>query len=310
MVLVGKGSVPGPLLPLMQTDLQAIIWWCTMTVLSHEEIRPPAVAGAFYPGEPSRLRSEVERLLRNATVHRDLKEIVGMLAPHAGYVYSGRVAAEAYRQLEGRNYRVVVIISPSHHEYFRGISVFAGRGYETPLGLVPVDLDLVERLAARDEFLATGWAGHRSEHALEVQLPFLQVLFEDVQLVPVVMGDQSYDLCSFLGRVLAEELRDDRALIIASSDLSHYYTYAEAVALDSRAKEFVRRFDADGLAEALERRDVEACGGGPLVATMMACKMLGATHSKVLMYQNSGDVTGDRSAVVGYLSAAFYHEAV
>ncbi len=281
-----------------------------MSVLSHEEIRPPAVAGAFYPGEPSRLRAEVERLLRNATVHRGLKEIVGLLAPHAGYIYSGRVAAEAYRQLEGRSYRVVVIISPSHHEYFRGISVFTGRGYETPLGVVPVDTELVERLITHDEFLATGWAGHRSEHALEVQLPFLQVVFKDLRLLPLVMGDQSYDLCDFLAHVLAEELRDDRALIVASSDLSHYHPYRQAMQLDGRVQDYVQRFDPDGLAEALERRECEACGGGPLVATMMASKMLGATDSKVLMYQNSGDVTGDTSAVVGYLSAVFFHDAV
>jgi AmmeMemoRadiSam system protein B len=280
-----------------------------MSVLSHEEVRPPAVAGAFYPAEATRLRNEVERLLSNASLHRELGEIVGLLAPHAGYMYSGRVAAESYRQLEGRSYRVAVIIAPSHQEYFRGISVFTGRGYETPLGLVPVDLHLADRLLAHDEFLASGWVGHRAEHSLEVQLPFLQVLFEDLLLLPLVMGDQSYDLCDFLANTLAQELRDDRALIIASSDLSHYHPYRDAVEMDQWVKEHVRRFDPDGLAEALESGKCEACGGGPLVATMLLCKALGATDSKVLMYQNSGDVTGDRSGVVGYLSAAFYHDA-
>lgn len=269
------------------------------------DVRPPAVANMFYPGNPKILEEEVETLLRRSQPVEVEGEIKALVCPHAGYIYSGGVAAVSYNSLKGRSYPVVAIISPSHREYFPGVSVFTGKGYETPLGLVPVASELAEALLEQDHRIQSSWAGHRKEHALEVQLPFLQKVLGEARIIPIVMGDQRPDFCQLLGEALANVLEDTPALIVASSDLSHYHPYSEAVAIDQRTSELIANFDEGNLLAALESGVCEACGGGPIAATMIACKKTGARHARVLFYQNSGDVTGDYSAVVGYLSAVF-----
>ncbi len=276
-----------------------------MKLVNPEDVRPPAVANMFYPGEPRVLEKNVQELLETSEPPAVSGHIVGLVCPHAGYMYSGRVAAYAYKLVAGRHYPVVAIISPSHREYFPGVSVFDGRGYLTPLGLVPVAADLAEKLIEQDDRIFSSWAGHTEEHALEVQLPFLQKVLTDFKIIPIVMGDQDAETCRMLGNVLATVLEGHSALIVASSDLSHYYPYDQAVRIDQGTERYVAQFDETGLMEALETRRSEACGGGPMVAAMIASKKLGAQESRILLYQNSGDVTGDHSRVVGYLSAAF-----
>jgi hypothetical protein len=234
------------------------------------------------------------------------------MAPHAGYMYSGGVAAHVFKALQAypppgpeKSPPTVVVISPSHHEAFPCISVFTGRAYRTPLGEVEVARDLAEKLIARDEHFAAIWNGHRSEHALEVELPFLQIIWPHFRLVPVVMGYQDWELCQVLGEHLAALAKENPIFILASSDLSHYYPYDEAVEIDERFIQKLQRFNPEILHNALESRECEACGGGPIVAAMIAAKALGADTVEVLRYQNSGDVSGDRSAVVGYLAATF-----
>lgn len=266
--------------------------------------RPPAVAGMFYPQVPAVLSRDVDDLLRRATKKSVPGTVLGLIVPHAGYVYSGFTAAHAYRMLEGKQFDAVIVVGPSHREYFDGVSVFPGDAYKTPLGDVPV------HAAIRDEFVAFGKsmilanAGHRSEHSVEVQIPFLQKTLKSFQIVPLVMGDQRREHCENLAECLATVSKGRNILFVASSDLSHYHAYDEAVGLDRRVIADVESFNPDHLMETLEQEQVEACGGGPIVSMMLAARKLGGEKSEILHYSNSGDVTGEKEAVVGYMAAA------
>ncbi|MCU0364833.1 MAG: AmmeMemoRadiSam system protein B [Ignavibacteriaceae bacterium] len=268
-------------------------------------VRPAQVAGYFYPSNPDKLRKDINLLLDVTKPKEKFEKIFGLVAPHAGYVYSGKTAAHAYNLLVGKNYKRVIVISPSHSEYFPGICVFEGDAYETPLGLLKVDKEFREKLITEEEIIFKGYEGHRREHALEVQLPFLQLVLKDFKIVPVVMGDQSKRNIDLLANKLAE-VADDETLIVASSDLSHFYSKSQADRLDSVVEKRVREFDFDSLQYDLDNHTCEACGGGPIVALMKAAKLKNIPHSMVLSRTDSGDVTGDNSEVVGYLSAVFY----
>ncbi len=267
-------------------------------------VRPPAVAGMFYPGEPHTLGRQIDELLTRAQQADVAGEIVALISPHAGYMYSGFTAAKAYTLLQGKNYDSVVIVSPSHREYFDGISVYDGDAYRTPLGEVPVDGDLRAAAVQGEKVIILSEIGHRQEHAVEVQLPFLQRVLGKIKVLPIVVGDQRREYCFHLGKKLAKILAGRRVLIIASTDLSHYYPYDTAVTLDQVIVGDVERFDYEQLMIDLETERAEACGGGPTVAVLLAAHELGANVIRILHVCNSGDVTGDRSGVVGYLSAA------
>lgn len=281
-----------------------------------QTIRPMAVAGMFYPASESQLREELKILL-DITESEEFSndpqgqqkepdgKIFGLVAPHAGYIYSGRTAAYAYSRIKGKTYKTVVIISPSHREYFPGVSVYNGDGYKTPLGIVPVDKEKVERLVQGSENIFKGIEGHRQEHALEVQLPFLQMVLKDFSIVPVVIGDQSRKYVYELADKTAEIL-DGETLVVASSDMSHFHSKQEAGYLDSIVERRIEEFDYEGLQEDLEFRRCEACGGGPIVSLMRAADILKKRKSIVLHRSDSGDVSGDNSEVVGYLSAMIY----
>jgi len=268
-------------------------------------VRPAQVAGYFYPSSPEKLRKDINLLLDVTKPKEKFEKIFGIVSPHAGYVYSGKTAAHAYNLLVGKRYKRVVIISPSHSEYFPGISIFEGDAYETPLGIVKVDKDFREKLETDDGIIFKGYEGHRREHALEVQIPFLQSVLLDFKIVPIVMGDQSKRNVEALAKKLSE-VSDDETLIVASSDLSHFYSKSQADRLDSIVEKRVRDFDFDSLQNDLEAHTCEACGGGPILALMKAANLKNIRHSMVLSRTDSGDVTGDNSEVVGYLSAVFY----
>jgi len=268
-------------------------------------VRPAQVAGYFYPSSPEKLRKDINLLLDVTKPKEKFEKIFGIVSPHAGYVYSGKTAAHAYNLLVGKRYKRVVIISPSHSEYFPGISIFEGDAYETPLGIVKVDKDFREKLETDDGIIFKGYEGHRREHALEVQIPFLQSVLLDFKIVPIVMGDQSKRNVEVLAKKLSE-VSDDETLIVASSDLSHFYSKSQADRLDSIVEKRVRDFDFDSLQNDLEAHTCEACGGGPILALMKAANLKNIRHSMVLSRTDSGDVTGDNSEVVGYLSAVFY----
>ena len=272
-----------------------------------QNIRLPAVAGLFYPGKKNDLDREIAIFLENAPELNISGPIRGLVVPHAGYMYSGGVAARAYRQLLDSDIEIAVVISPSHREYFTEVSVFNGSGYATPLGTIPVARELAQSLADTNPQIIISEKGHRfDEHALEVQLPFLQKVLDEFELLPIVMGEHSYDNIQTLAEGLSTVLRDKKAIIIASSDLSHFYSASKAQLLDKVVAEHIADFDQDALFHDLQSGQCEMCGGGPVVAVMKTSKLVGAKNSKVIMYRHSGDVTGDNSEVVGYLSALFY----
>jgi AmmeMemoRadiSam system protein B len=224
-------------------------------------------------------------------------------------MYSGQVAGYAYRQVMGKAYPTVVVVAPSHRAAFAGASVYHRGGYETPLGVVTVNAAMAGAIMARSDRLNYYQQAHANEHSLEVQVPFLQRALGRFQLVPIVMGDQDLSTCRLLASALAGALKGEQVLLVASSDLSHYHTYDEAVELDKALLEAVGRFDAQGLYQNLRAGKGEACGGGPMTTVMMAAGLLGADGARVLHYANSGDVTGDRGHVVGYMAAAVYRTA-
>lgn len=273
-----------------------------------KKIRQAAVAGSFYPGNEGSLSGMVANFLKDA-VNEALPDIIGLVSPHAGYIYSGQVAACSYKQVEKRKYESVIIIAPSHSEYFDFNSVFDGRAYKTPLGIVEVDTERAERLAGNTtykNYIKLSDFGHRSEHSLEVQLPFLQTVFENLKIVPVVMGRQDKKSIESLGNAIGVTFKGENILVVASTDLSHYHDYNTAAALDALVIDYINSFDPILFAGAVSSEEVEMCGGGPVAAAMIASGIFGANSSKVLCYKNSGDTGGDKSAVVGYLSAAFY----
>ena len=265
--------------------------------------RQPAAAGSFYPGNKVQLEAQIMSLLDRARPESSGGTSVALISPHAGYQFSGLTAAYGYKLLIQHQFDSVVVISPSHREYFDGISVFNGEAYRTPIGILAVDHELRNRLVEGERDIHPSYYGHREEHAIEVQLPFVQATLRQVTILPIVMGDQRRDYCYLLGEKLAAILKGTRSLVIASTDLSHYHPYAEAVALDRIVIEAIGKFDHEKLMDDLEAERVEACGGGPTVAALIAASKLGANRIEILHHCNSGDVTGDHDRVVGYLSA-------
>ena len=270
-------------------------------------IRPAAVAGSWYPRTAPALAAAVDHHLRDAD--RDATplsgELTALIAPHAGLLYSGPVAAHAYRLLRNRTFDVAVLVGPSHYVGFEGVSIYPSGGFETPYGIAPIDADCAKAIAAASHVVVDNPQAHSREHSLEMQLPFLAHIAPALPIVPLVMGYQTAATANALGEALATALRGRRALLIASTDLSHYHDAKTASALDQVVIDCVSRFDADHLQHVLDVRPEHACGGGPAVAVMRAAQLAGARDSAVLNYGDSGDISGDKSAVVGYLAAAF-----
>lgn len=272
-------------------------------------VREPILSGSWYPGSPEKLRTMVSDYLIKAESPPVRGEIVATVVPHAGYIYSGQVAAYAYQLIRGSDFKRVVLIGPSHRVPFRGISVNQQSAYRTPLGTVPVDQALSKRLLGKGAELTWVPQAHANEHCLEIQIPFLQMVLADFQIVPILMGQQDFETCTRLAGELSQVLDDGtKSLILASTDLSHFHTDEKAKALDNRFIEHVKAFDPKGLANSLSSGQCEACGGGPAVVAMLAARQRGASRSVVLKYANSGDVSGDRRQVVGYVSAVFVKE--
>ena len=266
-------------------------------------IRRPAVAGSWYPGTASALTTAVDGHL--AATRRDLAgDLVALVAPHAGLMYSGPVAAHAYRLLEGRTFDVAVLVGPSHFVGFDGVSIVSSGGFATPLGVSPIDADCAQSLREASPLIRENPTAHTREHSLEMQLPFIQRLAPALPIVPLVMGYQTAQTAFSLGDALAAALNGRRALLVASTDLSHYHDAATAKELDTVVIDCVSQLDADRLQHALDDQPGHACGGGPTVAVMRAAHRLGARDAVVLDYADSGDVSGDKSSVVGYLAAA------
>jgi AmmeMemoRadiSam system protein B len=269
-------------------------------------LRPAAVAGSWYPGTARAIADEVDRYLDAAEPVEAPGRLVALVSPHAGLRYSGPVAAHGYALLRARaGPGVVVLVGPSHRAAFDGVAAQARGAWETPLGRTPIDEALAQAVLDAGPVVFEDADVHREEHSLEMQMPFLQRLVPRLRIVPLLMGSQSREEVLGLAAALAKGLAGRDALLVASSDLSHYQPAAVANRADAMAVAEVERFDDEALLARLEVHRNVACGGGPVVAVMRAARELGADRATVLKYGDSGDAgEHDKSHVVGYLSAA------
>jgi hypothetical protein len=259
--------------------------------------RQPAVAGQFYPGSTERLRKTLEQLL---PAHPAAQPAIALMAPHAGYVYSGAIAAETYARAAVPD--TVVLLGPNHHGIGHPAALYGEGSWATPLGDVPIDAAFASRLLKRCPDLAADVVAHRLEHSLEVQVPFLQMRNPRLRLVPICLGHLPLQKLIALGEGIGETIASsaDPVLIVASSDMTHYEPGAAARQKDERALEHVLALDPEGLYRTVREGRISMCGVLPTVVMLAAARRLGAVSATLVRYGNSGDVTGDQSAVVGY----------
>ena len=271
--------------------------------------RPAAVAGTWYPGTAGALTRDVDAHLQAASEWAD-GTIRAIVAPHAGLMFSGPVGAYAYKAAATQAFDVAVLVGPSHYLAFDGVALYPDGAFATPLGDVMIDEQGARKIAA-SSIVHTLANAHQREHSLEMQLPFLRRLLPETRIVPLLMGRQTRATITGLAEALARAFQDRAALLVASTDLSHYFDAQTAQSLDGSVQELISAFDADALLEHFqhypehERGRFVACGGGPLISVMMAARALGASDARVLRYSHSGEVSGDYDGVVGYVAAAF-----
>ena len=269
-------------------------------------VRTPAVAGRFYPGRAEELLREVHEFTSTAKIPIETGQIaaIGCVAPHAGYIYSGGVAGAVYSRLKIPER--CVILCPNHTGKGRPLAIMASTTWQTPLGEVAADADMGARLLRRFPALQEDSAAHRTEHAIEVQLPFLQTHQPELNIVPIAIGTGDFNVLRGLGEGLADVIEDrhpedqEKTLIIASSDMNHYESDAITRVKDHKAIERVLAMDARALWEVVMNEDISMCGFGPTVVMLTAAKILGATSATLVKYATSGDVSGDYDSVVGY----------
>ena len=274
--------------------------------IQSSDIRPSPIAGQWYPGNARDLAAMIDKFLTDVPEAPIPGEIIGLVAPHAGYVYSGRIAAHAFRLVQGMVFERVVVISPMHQVSYAPVLTTAHHLYWTPLGTIQVDLDL---LAALNKQIRITPLHQDSEHSLEIELPFLQRVLEGpFLLVPLMLREQSYEVVSRLAALLAECIRESggKTLLVASSDLSHHYPQAKAKEFDQTMLNTVEAFDPQGVIDVEEQARGFACGRAAIATALIAARALGADSVKVVGYGTSADTTGDRSSVVGYGAAAIY----
>lgn len=271
------------------------------------DTRHSPIAGQWYPGDAQHLASSVDQYIQSAQLPQLKGEVIAIMAPHAGHIYSGPVAGYAFASLKGMNPGIVAVVSPMHHPYPQPLLTTSHQAYETPLGIIPVATSEVQALdTALIEQLGFGLTPirHDPEHSLEIELPFLQRCFPDgFQLLPVMVRDVRAEVMQTLGVALAQVLRPHKALLVASTDLSHFYPRHTADKLDAEVLRRVEAFDPAGVLLAEEQGLGFACGRGALAAVLWAAKELGADSVQVLNHATSGDITGDYSEVVGYGAA-------
>jgi MEMO1 family protein len=272
-------------------------------------VRPSPIAGMWYPGKADSLRHDVQTYLSQVQVERIKGRIQGLLVPHAGFRFSGQVAAHAFRYIEGMAPELVVVLSP-HHRYHSAQLLTTGHdAYETPIGKVAVDGDmqrhLMEQLKIKSAIDLLP-IQNDAEHAIEIELPFLQVLLNNFKLLPIMLRDQSAKVAKALGDALAEMAANKEILIVASSDLSHFYHQAQAQVYDQEMLRRVAAFDPDGVISAEEEGRGYACGRGAIAAMLWTVNQLGSNEIRIVCRATSGDVTHDLSSVVGYGAAVIW----
>ncbi|MFQ5761669.1 MAG: AmmeMemoRadiSam system protein B [Candidatus Bathyarchaeia archaeon] len=280
------------------------------------KVRPPNNAGSWYAGSASSLSRQIERECflhplgpgRTPTLTAEDKgDILGLLCPHAGYMYSGPVAAHSYGGLaENRRPEVVVIMGPNHTGVGSGVSIMMEGAWRTPLGDVAIATEVAKAIQRNSSYIDIDEKAHMYEHSIELQLPFLQFIYgSGWQFVPICMMLQDLDVATDVGQAMGKALQGRKAVVVASSDMSHYEPQHSAEAKDTHAIEAMKRLDEVALNEAVNRFNISMCGYGPAMSTIVAVKTLTANVGRLLKYATSGDTMGDRSAVVGYCAMAF-----
>ncbi len=291
---------------------------CALTLFCHlcfdichylayaQDIKQPNVAGSFYPDNPQELSSMIDSFLNTANPEPVEGEIFVLISPHAGYGYSGQVAGYGYKLIKDKPYKTVIVIGPSHHYGFSGVSVYPEGVFRTPLGDLEIDKDFAQKLLHREEEIVFEPRAFSKEHSVEVQLPFLQKALSGFKIVPIVMGDCSFSTCQKLAKLLKEVIgkRGD-VLVVASTDMYHGYDYEEAEIVDELTISYLKNMDAEGLYYGLREGKLQLCGGFGVVSTLILAKDLGHNKPDVLKYANSADVTGKKIKgiwTVGYAS--------
>lgn len=272
-----------------------------------KKIRRSIVAGQFYNANPSKLKNDIESFLKNVKLEKKYENIFGIISPHAGYIFSGQTAAYGFKCIQNKQFDSVVVIAPSHNPIEFSVSVCDCDFYQTPLGDIPVDKEIVEELLEK-EIIDYSEMAHLREHSLEVQLPFLQTVLKKFHLIPILIGHQSLKTSKNLAEILHQILKDSdkKFLFVFSTDLSHYYDAETAKILDEKVISTVEKMDEKTLDNYIMTRHAEACGFGCIETGILLAKKFSIKNSDILNYSHSGMIFGDYSQVVGYLSAIFY----
>ncbi|MBN2029346.1 AmmeMemoRadiSam system protein B [bacterium] len=271
-------------------------------------IRPSTISGTWYPGDGKQLRNAIETYFSKVDIPPVKGEVMALISPHAGYYYSGQVAAYGYKQIVGKTYDVVVVVSPLHRMAAGAYVSTHVSFYQTPLGNIPVAEKLVDRISQKIDLKRISMD---NEHSLEIQLPFLQVALKSFSLLPVMIGHGDVYGCTELVEVLVDILKSKKCLLVASSDLHHIDRYDEVVKKDQAVAEALSNFQLEGIQEVLSRPDCSVCGRVPITIIVDVAQKLGANKLVVLRQTNSGDVTGEKSSgeyTVGYLSAVLVRD--
>ncbi len=276
------------------------------------QIRTPAVAGMFYPANKKELETTIENCFLDPFGPGSLppskvkKNILGVICPHAGYSYSGAIACQSYFAISSQPFELFVVIGPNHWGLGCNVAAMKDCRWETPLGNVEVDSEIASELAEISSLVEIDFFSHTKEHSLEVQIPILQQVFpSSFKILPIAMVDQTQDTAVSLGKLIAKIAHKKKLMIIGSSDFTHYEPNDIAHKQDSALIKEILKLDVEKFYDVLFDKKISACGYGAIAATMTACKELGATKGELLKYATSGDVTGDKSAVVGYGSIIF-----
>lgn len=282
--------------------------------MKQSKSRLPAVSGIFYPSNPFELRKTIEQSFLDRkfgpgtiTTSYQGRRIFGLVSPHAGYAYSGSVAANGFCQISNMEFETIIITGPNHYGIGSGVATMRGISWETPMGKVELNDEFIDRIS-KDSIIDVDDFSHSRDHCLEVQLPFLQYMKNSsFNIVPIILMMQDIETAREIGRLISRTMKTEntKGLIIASSDFTHYEPNAEAHRKDLELINAISSLDVTSFYETLERLDISACGYGAIASVMIAAKELGATRGELLRYATSGDVTGDMSSVVGYASIIF-----
>ena len=295
----------------MKISILTILFFTTFASSAYaSDIKNADLAGTWYPRDKAELKAMLESYLDSAGPAKIEGQPFAIISPHAGYQFSGPVAAYGYKAVQNRGIKTVIIVGFSHRKYFDGISVYAKGGWRTPLGDIMIDEMLASQLMSKNSRIRFEPGLFEGENSVEMQIPFIQLALKDVKIVPVAFGTQSYTDAEILAGVLTAVLKDRRdCLIVASTDLSHYHPYEKANSIDRNLITVLTRLKAKDLYDGAVIGTCELCGMMPVTATLLTAEKLGFDGIKVLKYANSGDTYGDKSKVVGYLSAVVYKKS-